>query len=141
MSLIDAPAPSLTDKLTAAKAASRVLATATAERKDAGLRAVAAALLASIAAWCPVNLATEVGAQPPAAAQQLVTVHAPTTHSTRGSLRIWRRADGCWRLAGGPYPARLGVNGVRAFIAKPFRWDVLASAIASLAGPGRQQVV
>ena len=44
MSLIDAPAPSLTDKLTAAKAASRVLATATAERKDAGLRAVAALL-------------------------------------------------------------------------------------------------
>ena len=74
----------------------------------------AAALLASLAAWCPVNLATEVRAQPPAPAQQLVTVHAPTTRSTRGSLRIWRRADGCWRLAGGPYAVRLGVNGVRA---------------------------
>ena len=39
-------------------------------------------------------------------------------------------------ISGRPPPA-----GVRAFIAKPFRWDVLASAIASLAGPGRQQVV
>ena len=75
---------------------------------------LAAALLASLAAWCPANLATEVRAQPPAAAQQLITVHAPTARSTRGTLRIWRRADGCWRLAGGPYPARLGVNGVRA---------------------------
>ncbi|KPG84393.1 glutamate-5-semialdehyde dehydrogenase [Frigoribacterium sp. RIT-PI-h] len=48
MSLIDAPAPSRTDKLTAAKAASRVLATATADRKDAGLRAAAAALVANV---------------------------------------------------------------------------------------------
>jgi glutamate-5-semialdehyde dehydrogenase len=47
MSLIDAPAPSLTDKLIAAQAASRVLATATADRKDAGLRAIAAALVAN----------------------------------------------------------------------------------------------
>lgn len=76
---------------------------------------LAAALLASLAAAaCPANLATEVRAQPPASAQQLITVHAPTTRSTRASLRIWRRAEGCWRLAGGPYPARLGVNGVRA---------------------------
>jgi L,D-peptidoglycan transpeptidase YkuD (ErfK/YbiS/YcfS/YnhG family) len=76
---------------------------------------LAAALLATLAtAACPANLATEVRAQPPAAAQQLLTVHAPTTRSTRGSLRIWRRDDGCWRLAGGPYPTRLGVNGVRA---------------------------
>ena len=48
MSLIDVPAPSLTDKLTAARAASRVLATATADRKDAGLRAIAAALVANV---------------------------------------------------------------------------------------------
>ena len=39
-------------------------------------------------------------------------------------------------ISGRPPPA-----GVRAFIAKPFRWDVLASAIASLAGPGRSQNV
>ena len=36
-------------------------------------------------------------------------------------------------ISGRPPPA-----GVRAFIAKPFRWDVLANAIAALAGPGRQ---
>lgn len=74
---------------------------------------VAATLLAALAAACPPTLASEVRAQPPSAAQQLITVHAPTARSTRGSLRIWRRAGGCWRLVGGPYPARLGVNGVR----------------------------
>ena len=37
-------------------------------------------------------------------------------------------------ISGRPPPA-----GVRAFIAKPFRWDVLATAIASLAGPDRGQ--
>jgi L,D-peptidoglycan transpeptidase YkuD (ErfK/YbiS/YcfS/YnhG family) len=75
---------------------------------------VAATLLAALAAaTCPPTLASEVRAQPPPRAQQLITVHAPTARSTRGSLRIWRRAGGCWRLAGGPYPARLGVNGVR----------------------------
>lgn len=35
-------------------------------------------------------------------------------------------------ISGRPPPA-----GVRAFIAKPFRWDVLATAIAALADPGR----
>ena len=35
-------------------------------------------------------------------------------------------------ISGRPPPA-----GVRAFIAKPFRWDVLANAIAMLAGPDR----
>lgn len=37
-------------------------------------------------------------------------------------------------ISGRPRP-----NGVRAFIAKPFRWDTLASAIAALAQPGRTQ--
>lgn len=35
-------------------------------------------------------------------------------------------------ISGRPPP-----EGVRAFIAKPFRWDVLANAIFMLAGPGR----
>jgi CheY-like chemotaxis protein len=37
-------------------------------------------------------------------------------------------------ISGRPPPV-----GVRAFIAKPFRWDVLANAIAMLAGPDRSQ--
>ncbi len=37
-------------------------------------------------------------------------------------------------ISGRPPPA-----GVRAFIAKPFRWDVLATAIAALAGPDRSR--
>ena len=37
-------------------------------------------------------------------------------------------------ISGRPPPA-----GVKAFIAKPFRWDVLANAIATLAGPNRSQ--
>jgi len=47
MSITEAPAPSLTDKLVAARAASRVLATATADRKNEGLRSIAAALVAN----------------------------------------------------------------------------------------------
>ena len=35
-------------------------------------------------------------------------------------------------ISGRPPP-----SGVRAFLAKPFRWDTLASAIARLVGPGR----
>lgn len=37
-------------------------------------------------------------------------------------------------ISGRPPP-----SGVRAFIAKPFRWEVLATAIAGLAGPGRTE--
>jgi L,D-peptidoglycan transpeptidase YkuD (ErfK/YbiS/YcfS/YnhG family) len=74
---------------------------------------VAATLLAALAAACPANLATELRVQP-AGAQQLVTVHVPTARSTHASLRVWRREGACWRLAGGPYAARVGFNGVRA---------------------------
>jgi L,D-peptidoglycan transpeptidase YkuD (ErfK/YbiS/YcfS/YnhG family) len=72
-----------------------------------------ATLLAALAAACPPTLAGELRAQPPAGAQQLVTVHAPAARSTHASLRLWRKERGCWKLAGGPYPARVGVNGVR----------------------------
>lgn len=37
-------------------------------------------------------------------------------------------------ISGRPPP-----KGVRAFIAKPFRWDALANAIATLAGPARSE--
>lgn len=72
-----------------------------------------ASLLAALTATCPGNLANDLRAQP-AAAQQLITVTAASTRTTYATARIWRRERGCWVAAGGPYPARLGVNGLRA---------------------------
>jgi L,D-peptidoglycan transpeptidase YkuD (ErfK/YbiS/YcfS/YnhG family) len=71
-----------------------------------------ATLLAALAAGCPSNLANELPTQPPAS--QLITVDAAGARTTYASLRIWRRAGGCWIAAGGPYPARLGRNGLSA---------------------------
>lgn len=45
---------------------------------------------------------------------QLITVEAATARSSHATLRTWRRAGACWLAAGGPYPARLGYNGLRA---------------------------
>jgi L,D-peptidoglycan transpeptidase YkuD (ErfK/YbiS/YcfS/YnhG family) len=71
-----------------------------------------AAFLATVAAACPSNVANDLRLQPPGS--QLITVVAPTTRTTHASLRIWRRSGACWRAAGGPYPARLGWNGLSA---------------------------
>ncbi len=48
------------------------------------------------------------------AARQLVTVDAPSRSSTRASLSLWERRDGCWRVRLGPWQARVGRNGVSA---------------------------
>jgi L,D-peptidoglycan transpeptidase YkuD (ErfK/YbiS/YcfS/YnhG family) len=58
---------------------------------------------------CPPNAATPVRAP----GTQLITVQTASTKSTDATLRIWVRAGGCWVAAGGPYPARVGWNGVR----------------------------
>jgi L,D-peptidoglycan transpeptidase YkuD (ErfK/YbiS/YcfS/YnhG family) len=69
---------------------------------------------AAIAAACPANVATDLRRPPPASARQLITVQAPTTRTTYVTARIWRRGAGpCWVAAGGPYPARVGRNGLR----------------------------
>jgi L,D-peptidoglycan transpeptidase YkuD (ErfK/YbiS/YcfS/YnhG family) len=73
------------------------------------LATLAAALTA---AACPSNLANDLREQPQAT--QLITVVATTTSATHASLRLWRRSSGCWVAAGGPYPARLGWNGLSA---------------------------
>jgi len=66
---------------------------------------------AMLAATCPPDPAAHVTT--PAATTQLVTVEATTTATTFATLRTWRRAaDGCWRPAGGPWPARVGRNGL-----------------------------
>ena len=69
---------------------------------------------AAFAAACPPNFANDLRMPPPAATQQLLTVEARTTRTTYATARIWRRTGDCWVAAGGPYPARLGRNGLRA---------------------------
>jgi L,D-peptidoglycan transpeptidase YkuD (ErfK/YbiS/YcfS/YnhG family) len=71
-----------------------------------------ASLLAALTAACPTNLANDLRVQP--GAQQLITVEAATTRTTYATTRIWRRQGACWVAAGGPYPARLGRNGLSA---------------------------
>jgi len=43
---------------------------------------------------------------------QLVTVDAPSARSTTAVVRLWRRDGGCWRQVAGPWPARVGRNGL-----------------------------
>src|SRR5918996_1554673 len=71
------------------------------------------ASLASMAlvAACPSNVANDLRPQP--AGSQLITVEAASTKTTYATLRTWRRSGGCWVAVGGPYPARVGHNGIR----------------------------
>lgn len=69
-----------------------------------------ALLTSAVAAACPQNLASELKA--PAGATQLVTVEAKVAKTTHATLRTWRRAGGCWVAVAGPYPVRLGRNGL-----------------------------
>lgn len=74
---------------------------------------LALALIAStLAAACPANLAN--GLDAPAGAKQLVTVEAPVARTTYATLRTWKRSGACWVAVAGPYPARLGKNGLSA---------------------------
>ena len=71
-------------------------------------------LAATLAATCPPNVANSMRPAAPLSSRQLITVRAATAHTTRASARIWRRAGACWVAAGGPYPARVGWNGLSA---------------------------
>lgn len=59
---------------------------------------------------CPANLPNRLAST--GAATQLITVVAGQRTSTRGSLRLWQKADGCWRPVAGPWSAWLGGRGV-----------------------------
>ena len=48
------------------------------------------------------------------AARQRITVDTPSAAATTASLRLWRRSGSCWLPAAGPWPARVGRNGVSA---------------------------
>lgn len=69
-----------------------------------------AVLASAFTAACPPNLAG--GIATPAAARQLVTVEARVARTTYAELRTWRRVNGCWVEAAGPYTARLGRAGL-----------------------------
>ena len=71
-----------------------------------------AVLASTLAAACPQNLAA--GIETPASARQLITVEAKLARTTFAELRTWRKVDGCWVAAAGPYTARLGKNGLSA---------------------------
>jgi L,D-peptidoglycan transpeptidase YkuD (ErfK/YbiS/YcfS/YnhG family) len=74
---------------------------------------LAAVLAAVLGTACPANLANQL--RPAPAGNQLVTVEAATSRTSHATLRTWRRAGNrCWVAAAGPYPARVGYNGLRA---------------------------
>src|SRR5689334_10233803 len=62
------------------------------------------------ASTCAANLANQLAST--GSATQLITVVAPRTRSTTGSLRLWRKSGDCWVGVDGPWTAHLGRNGV-----------------------------
>jgi L,D-peptidoglycan transpeptidase YkuD (ErfK/YbiS/YcfS/YnhG family) len=62
------------------------------------------------AAACRANLAGELSSTH--SATQIVTVVAPSDTSTTARLTLWQRDGGCWRLAAGPWTARVGRSGL-----------------------------
>lgn len=68
---------------------------------------VALAALA-VAACLPASVSV------PATTQQLVTVDAASYSTTYATVRLWQRRGACWRVAAGPWTARVGRNGVSA---------------------------
>jgi L,D-peptidoglycan transpeptidase YkuD (ErfK/YbiS/YcfS/YnhG family) len=69
-----------------------------------------ALLGAALAASCPSNLANDLPSPP--AGRQVITVEASSTRTTYARLQTWKRVDACWVAADGPFPARVGKNGV-----------------------------
>jgi L,D-peptidoglycan transpeptidase YkuD (ErfK/YbiS/YcfS/YnhG family) len=61
---------------------------------------------------CPSSAANRLAST--GSATQLITVVAPRRHTTRASLRLWQKIDGCWRAVAGPWSAWLGGRGVSA---------------------------
>jgi L,D-peptidoglycan transpeptidase YkuD (ErfK/YbiS/YcfS/YnhG family) len=66
--------------------------------------------VATTAPACPANLAAQLAST--GAASQLITVDAPVPSTTSATLTAWQRSGQCWIVAGGPWSARLGYNGI-----------------------------
>jgi L,D-peptidoglycan transpeptidase YkuD (ErfK/YbiS/YcfS/YnhG family) len=59
---------------------------------------------------CPANLAGELRST--GSAEQLITVNTSSYGTSYGLLTIWLKHGACWDRIAGPYPARVGVNGL-----------------------------
>jgi L,D-peptidoglycan transpeptidase YkuD (ErfK/YbiS/YcfS/YnhG family) len=59
---------------------------------------------------CAANLADELRST--GTADQLITVNTSTYATSYGLLTIWLKQGACWDRIAGPYPARLGFNGL-----------------------------
>src|SRR5919198_1865774 len=59
---------------------------------------------------CAPTLANELAST--RSARQLVTVVAPRRSSTRGTVRVWRKAGDCWLPVAGPWTGWLAERGV-----------------------------
>jgi len=59
---------------------------------------------------CPATLAGQLADAGPGT--QLVTVDAQSAASTAAPVALWQRSGGCWSLAAGPWPGRVGATGV-----------------------------
>ena len=70
---------------------------------------VAGALLAPPASAAGRPLPSYLSMDP--GVKQLVTVTSSRWSDTRGTMRVWRKASGHWRLVHGPVTMRLGWNG------------------------------
>ena len=58
---------------------------------------------------CPSNLAGRLAST--AKAEQLVTVDSPAAATTVVTVTLWQRRGGCWVVAAGPWPGRIGGAG------------------------------
>lgn len=71
-----------------------------------------ALLTSTVALACPQNIANRL--ETPIGARQLITVETQVARTSYAELRTWRRPGRCWLPGAGPYPARVGRNGVSA---------------------------
>ena len=62
------------------------------------------------AASCPPSLAGQLANT--GGGGQLMTVEAPSVAATTATVTLWQRKGTCWSPAGGPWPARVGRNGL-----------------------------
>jgi L,D-peptidoglycan transpeptidase YkuD (ErfK/YbiS/YcfS/YnhG family) len=76
----------------------------------AGVSLLFAGQTAGGSAACQASLAA--GIKGVRGAGQLITVEAERYRTTAASLRLWRRARGCWLPVAGPWTARVGRNGL-----------------------------
>jgi L,D-peptidoglycan transpeptidase YkuD (ErfK/YbiS/YcfS/YnhG family) len=103
--------PSVTQGTTSAPTtATTVPATAAAATTTAPGHPATTQPRAALPATCAANLAGQLAST--GAASQLITVDAPVQATTSATLTTWQRSGKCWVVAGGPWSARLGYNGI-----------------------------